>query len=311
MTRRFAALAVAALALGATPAAADPVAGLYAGIIAGGVAPGTTGSAIGQTFAFFETDDAAPLQPGTISVVDPPVDPDLLAFLNATLADVAQPAFGLGGQVILDGLLERPGALLGGGVVGYGFGNGVRLEAELSGTRLAAGDFVTEGGRIVVVEGGLVGTDWEWELLGTDAIPPDLLSLALPLSDIGDYTTDVQFLLASVWYDFDTGTVLTPYVGGGLGVARVTSTLSSGCGCSPIALSSTGFAPAAQLGAGLRVALGAPMTLDLGYRLKAAATAPDLGLAETDAGLAYGLSIGQTGPLLVHALQVGLTFALQ
>src|SRR5690606_31874184 len=126
--------------------------------------------------------------------------------------------------------------------------------------------------------------------------------------------TDLQFFLASAWYDFDTGARLVPYLGGGLGFARVSTATTDLCGCGPELLSASAIVPAAQLGAGLRLAMGAPATLGLGYPLRVATGGPTASLHESDpdSGLAaMELSVGQNGPILVHALQVGLSFALK
>lgn len=308
MARQWTA-ALALVALGSAPAlAAPPVSGLYAGILAGVVAPAATDLTVGGRVVEFETDDAAPLHAGPVSVVGPAIDADFLGFLNRALAAVAHPTVGAGIDFALAGTLAHDRGSLGGAVLGYGFGNGVRVEAELSATGFAGADAGLNSGRATLVVGGTTDSAWGWSMLGEEELPPDAGGLPLPTG--GAVATAIQFLLASAWYDVETGTRLVPYVGAGLGLARVTATYGEDCGCGATAASA--IVPAAQLGAGLRVALGEPVTLDVGYRLRLATSGPSLVESLADPGFAAAEAhIGQSGPLLVHALQVGLSFALE
>lgn len=73
------------------------------------------------------------------------------------------------------------------------------------------------------------------------------------------------YLMGNLWLDLDTGSGITPYIGGGLGVADVMPNLT---------LDSTGtyntnaLAFAGQIGAGVKFALTDNMSVDLGYRAK-------------------------------------------
>ncbi|MEH6727861.1 MAG: outer membrane beta-barrel protein [Hyphomicrobiales bacterium] len=66
-------------------------------------------------------------------------------------------------------------------------------------------------------------------------------------------------LLANVWKDFDVGMV-SPYVGGGLGLALVLPDIDE--------WADPRVAMAAQIGGGVRYAIKDDLTLDLGYRFK-------------------------------------------
>lgn len=85
------------------------------------------------------------------------------------------------------------------GAVGYGFSNGLRVEAEV-GYRMNGLDTVSLDSVDVSLGGSSV------------SIP---IGLSVPLQ--GD--TDVLSFMANVAYDFDTGGALRPYIGAGAGVA--------------------------------------------------------------------------------------------
>jgi opacity protein-like surface antigen len=90
-------------------------------------------------------------------------------------------------------------------------------------------------------------------------------------SEIGEpYTSydgsiNASFALANLWYDLPTETKITPYVGGGLGYARI-SHVGSSAGIPLVDDSDTSFS--AQIGIGGRVSIGARGAIDIGYRYK-------------------------------------------
>jgi opacity protein-like surface antigen len=72
--------------------------------------------------------------------------------------------------------------------------------------------------------------------------------------------------MGNLWYDVPLSDTITPYVGGGAGVAFIDGETRYSGGNKPYGSSETGFA--FQLGAGLRLAVLDNVTLDLGYRLR-------------------------------------------
>lgn len=82
-----------------------------------------------------------------------------------------------------------------------------------------------------------------------------------------DVEASATYLMGNLWYDLNDptgGSGVTPYVGGGIGVARVTGTLDGDDLFDP----ATGFAY--QIGAGVQVPAGAGI-VDIGYRYKGVA----------------------------------------
>lgn len=84
-----------------------------------------------------------------------------------------------------------------------------------------------------------------------------------------DLTLKNQTLLFNVYYDFNTNTAFTPYIGGGLGIARMKGTMNwaedieDGCSVNSIK-SRTNFAW--QIGAGVAYNFNQNVAIDLGYR---------------------------------------------
>jgi opacity protein-like surface antigen len=126
-----------------------------------------------------------------------------------------------------------------GGAVGYDFG-AIRVEGELS---HMSSDLKDDG---YEADAGLVQT--------------------------GDMSATA--LMANAWYDIDTGTKFTPYVGGGIGVAKVKGNSSrdyeadeqipDGHNLTYASFSNTEFAY--QVGAGVDYSLTEDMTVGLGYK---------------------------------------------
>jgi opacity protein-like surface antigen len=105
------------------------------------------------------------------------------------------------------------------------------------------------------------------------------------------------YLLGNLWYDLDTGSPFTPYTGGGMGLAKLTTIVHSGMN-----VASDTPAVAAQLGAGVRYEITDGISVELGYRSKFTWTPPYSGLA-SDGHLANNTSVEQTA-------EFGLTFGL-
>jgi opacity protein-like surface antigen len=307
MLKGFAA-GLVALALAATPAAAANVSGWYAGIYGGASHAGDVEFGYDDYFAQL-------VGPGTIEVpssyVNNGLDPNFFDFLNMGPPQFPFADLGAGIAYLTDGTLKlTPGATVG-VVVGYGFGNGLRVEGDVSAASFGSGLYTTVSMGEQDALGGIDGAGvWTWDQAGDF---PDPVDPPMQLSDLGfTYTNDVQFLLLNAFYDIDTGSAFTPYLGGGLGVARITTTLDDTCGC--VTGMNTRLAPAAQLGGGLRIALSEPISLDFGYRYKVTG---DQGFSALDAffytfpyGAYEGSAVNTSGIIGVHTLQAGLTFAL-
>lgn len=110
-----------------------------------------------------------------------------------------------------------------------------------------------------------------------------------------DITSTGINLLGNLWYDIETGSGFTPYVGGGLGVGYTELTADG----SDDKISATGLVY--QLGAGVKVAVTDSLALDLGYRYKVMPDAPvsaDFIPPDTD------ITLDATS----HVVQAGLTF---
>ena len=296
-----------ALALAATPAAAANVSGWYAGIYAGGSSANDVDFGLGVYGGL--VDQTGTIETPTSYVNDGGLDPYFFEFLNLGPEEFPFSEFGAGFAMLLDGTLSllHSGTL--GVVVGYGFGNGLRVEGDLSGSMFSSDMFTTLSDSDQEAEGEIDGSGvWTWTNIGDTSYPVDP---PFPFDDMGYfYRTDVQFLLLNAFYDIETGSPITPYLGGGLGVARVTSTFGDVCLCGTV--TQTRLAPAAQLGGGVRIAISDPLSLDIGYRYKLAA---DPGFSDLDTffigGGAYaGLGVHASGLIGVHTLQAGLTVAL-
>lgn len=299
------------LALGATPSIAANVSGLYAGIYAGGTVRNASDFDFDIITMFLSTT-------GTIetpaSIVNGGIDPLLFDYLNEGLAGYPFADLASGGGNLTQGSLAFDPGLIGGIVVGYGFGNGFRIEGDFSATSSTAGLYTPQTGTSSGAFGSIDGSGvWTWVSTGSFPLPQPPPP-PTPLEDFGlELKTDVQFLLVNGLYDFDTGTSFTPYFGAGLGLALVSSTLTDLCGCG--AFSNSAIVPAGQLGGGVRISVSDPITLDIGYRYKLAAS-PDLVVNEifdmgSPAFPAFGgFATRQSGLIGIHALQAGLTFAL-
>ena len=79
----------------------------------------------------------------------------------------------------------------------------------------------------------------------------------------GTAELESQSLFLNAYYDIDTGTKFTPYVGGGIGYAKLKGSISNG-GVKLASDSDTNFAW--QLGAGIAYAVNKNISVDFGYR---------------------------------------------
>lgn len=110
---------------------------------------------------------------------------------------------------------------------------------------------------------------------------------------VTDGSASTSYLLGNLWFDIDTGSGFTPYIGGGLGAGHVSAKGTIG----PDAVDLSGWGWAYQVGAGVKVDVADNIALDLGYRYKAIVDA-DLEGGGDDA-------VANVGS---HIVQVGLTF---
>ena len=104
---------------------------------------------------------------------------------------------------------------------------------------------------------------------------------------------------ANAWYDIDTGTPFTPYVGAGAGGANVSATIKD----TPD-YKGTGWAFAYLGGAGVTYAITPQIEIDLGYRLLGA-----LGVEVTHANYVPDVDASFTPSIMTHRLALGVRFA--
>ena len=317
--RNLISLTVLALVAGAAaPAMAGDVSGFYAGIYGGGVVKSSAESALGGHARMIETDSSHATPTGFIQSELPASDADIARLQPIVLATPnIRTLFDF--DFFLNGTMSNGRSGTFGGVMGYGFGNGVRLELDYGRSALNADTIsVTSSG--ITIAGGIIDDDtgvWEWaSMTGSYAGPVESLSLgSLDYVLFGGVSarTTADFLLVNGWYDFDTGTKLTPYVGGGVGLAHLSTSFDTcECDLSIVATTQTGFVPAAQVGAGLKIRLSDPLSLDFGYRLKVAGApggSASLSAAIDDLSAAISTDLTQTGIYTQHTITAGLTYA--
>ncbi len=188
-------------------------------------------------------------------------------------------------------------------VLGYGFANGLRLEAELGWRENDLQDMaVRQPGSFA------------------DTLPAQLRPLAPRILTAGKRPLDGEVkaasFMASLYYDIDLGGGWTPYVGGGLGLARISVTANSKDATLPAALGGleipgrlllhdSDMVFAYQLGGGVGYAIDAggdrPVVVSLDYRYRAAAD-PSFTGAVTQTGL--------DAEQKAHYVGVGVRFGL-
>jgi opacity protein-like surface antigen len=158
------------------------------------------------------------------------------AFLESS-SNTSGPAFDIDGDYD-PGWVAR-------GAFGYGFANGLRAEAEFGYRR-------NDWTQLRIRRDGGLGRS-----LG---IPP-LDGATVPVTG----TENALTFMTNGWYDIKTGTPFTPYVGGGIGAARVSiEGLSAGGGLTLVEDHDWVFAY--QLGAGLSYAVTQSLSLTVDYR---------------------------------------------
>jgi opacity protein-like surface antigen len=148
---------------------------------------------------------------------------------------------------------------------GYAFGNTVHSVTTGTGSSVAAN---YNGGYIV---GGA---------LGMNVMPSLRAELEVSYSSRGvsnhafasgggtgtaTGSTSTLYLLGNLWYDFDTGSSITPYIGAGVGAAVLMPNITIDTGGT---YKTDALALAGQLGAGVKFAVADNVSLDLGYRAK-------------------------------------------
>ena len=141
------------------------------------------------------------------------------------------------------------------GVVGYRFGEGLRVEGELSYRKSDFDEFtVREPGSLAAL------------------LPPELRQVPAAVDGLkGTYPMDGDLsslsLMVNLHYDFDPGLGWKPYVGGGIGLSRISMTAASS-GRQTTDDDDTVFAY--QIGAGLGYELGGsddrPVIVTLDFR---------------------------------------------
>ena len=186
-----------------------------------------------------------------------------------------------------------------GGVLGYHLDSGIRIEGEIFLARAEIG-----------------------QITNTDVTLPGPLS-SVPIEDVplNPTGTAEQFgAMLNLWYDIETGSDWTPYVGAGLGFIRIDqgdlrydegklanavlmalgqpAQLPPGLVPKP---SATDSAFAYQIGAGIGYALSDSATLHIGYRLQALN-----GLEFT--GMNQAASVRAETDLRVHFLEIGIRY---
>ena len=197
-----------------------------------------------------------------------------------------------------------------GGVLGYELGPSLRIEGELFFARASVGKLTYSG-----ITAPLPAPAPAFTLPGETSIPVS-------------GSADQLGAMVNVWYDFDTGSRWTPYVGGGLGfirvdmgdvkydsnavARRVSDALAVAGGTPPSdlprlppgyvpGLSAADTAFAYQFGAGVGYRLTDATTVHLGYRLQTTDTLEFSGENAT-------ASVNATTDLRVHLFELGIRY---
>ncbi len=109
------------------------------------------------------------------------------------------------------------------------------------------------------------------------------------------------YLLANAWLDIPTNSLITPYLGGGVGIGWIGGDLHncSNCSFGVGAEASAGFA--FQVGVGVRADLSQHVSLDIGYRFKDIVGASSYNTQTNTSGYDH-LNLAS------HNVQIGLTY---
>lgn len=168
--------------------------------------------------------------------------------------------YATGGPTPADLLMNNPGYIIG-GAVGVDWGNQLRTELELSYSRWTS--------------------DKAYYSSTNHTAKSDVTA---------------TYLIGNAWYDIKNGSMITPYIGGGVGVGWTNINAFQGTGLAA-QFNSSGLA--FQLGAGLRFNVSENVAIDAGYRFK------DI------VGLNYNSSnpseVATDTSLASHNFQIGLT----
>jgi opacity protein-like surface antigen len=185
---------------------------------------------------------------------------------------------------------------------GFAFGSTVTGKYLATGTN-ASPTFPLQSGYVI---GAALGTHLTPNLRGEvevsyDAHSANGTSTAIrggggTFTDTDTGTFNTLNVFGNLWYDFNTGSSFTPYLGGGAGVAVLMPNFTSGS--YTYTTNATEFA--AQVGAGVKVQLADNIAVDVGYRLKGAFNGTLKG-ASSNQDVSNVRQIDQS-------VQVGLTF---
>jgi opacity protein-like surface antigen len=153
--------------------------------------------------------------------------------------------------------------------------------------------------------GGAIGVKWndmirsEIELSHSSWTAKSYASSAGGPFNRASGNISATYLLGNVWLDWNNDSAMTPYVGGGLGVAWAdadTSFFGNTYGYGP---GEAGLA--FQLGAGVKYDVTESIAIDVGYRFK--------GVKGIDFDDNDGSGVYEDADLNSHNVQVGLTFS--
>jgi opacity protein-like surface antigen len=209
-----------------------------------------------------------------------------------------------GGSAFAADMLEpvsMPGE--GGGYVSV-FG-GYSLGLNITGIYTTNGALFTAPFGAGYIIGGAIGTNLSDNVRGeielsyaSHAVSGNISASGVTFPTTGSEST--LYLLGNVWFDLDSGSGFSPYIGGGIGGAYMMPNVTY-AGAPGGTFNTPAFAPAAQFGAGVKFAVSDNMDLDLGYRaryvfngaLTGTGTSGGLsGVSYLDQSVQIGLDIG-------------------
>lgn len=137
------------------------------------------------------------------------------------------------------------------------------------------------------------------EIDADDAVYTNPAGVAFPYS--GDGQSEAVFLLGNLWYDFDIGVPLMPYIGGGIGVAFVDQDITHTSGF-PFGPDGSDESFAFQLGAGLKYYVTESIALEVSYRFR--------GIVDIDIRSKQPGSAHRNQDLYTHNVLGGITLDL-